>query len=456
VRKSAGDALPGGAVNATQPVVAKVTRVARESTLSALVKLVERAGQGKPQLALWADKVAGWFVASLLVFAVAVFFAWHFADPARAWPIAIAVLVVSCPCALSLATPTALAAATDRLVQGGVLVVQPHVLETLHRATHVVFDKTGTLTSGKPVLQHVEAIDEAAAERCLRIAAALEQSSAHPLAMAIVEGARHWAKGDALIASEVVYSAGEGIEGVVGGARYRLGSAPFVAGIAGLVDAGKRIEGGTSVYLGSNAGMLARFDLADAIREDAAAVVKHFQSLGKKVILLSGDRQDVTAHIAGELGIEEAHGECLPQHKLEFVQGLQQQGAVVAMVGDGINDAAVLRAADVSFAMGSGATLAQAHADTVLLSGRLSSVAEAAQLATRTMSVIRQNLAWATLYNAIAIPAAALGYLNPWVSGIGMSASSAVVVINALRLRRASLRCGIQEQQPAALRPQAA
>jgi Cu2+-exporting ATPase len=259
-----------------------------------------------------------------------------------------------------------------------------------------------------------------------------------------------------LIAGEVTYSAGEGIEGVVGGTRYRLGSAPFVAALAGLVDAGKPVEGGTSVYLGSNAGMLARFDLADAIREDAAAVVKHFQSLGKKVILLSGDRQDVTTHIARELGIEEAHGECLPQHKLDFVQALQQQGAVVAMVGDGINDAAVLRAADVSFAMGGGATLAQAHADTVLLSGRLSSVAEAAQLATRTMSVIRQNLAWATLYNAIAIPAAALGYLNPWVSGIGMSASSAVVVINALRLRRASLRRGSQVQQPAALLPQAA
>jgi Cu2+-exporting ATPase len=456
VRKCAGDALPGGAVNATQPVVAKVTKVARESTLSALVRLVERAGQGKSQLALWADKVAGWFVACLLVFAVSVFIAWHFVDPARAWPIAIAVLVVSCPCALSLATPTALAAATDRLVQGGVLVVQPHVLETLHRATHVVFDKTGTLTSGKPVLQHVEAADEAGAEKCLRIAAALEQSSAHPLAVAIVEGAHRWAKGEMLIAGEVTYSAGEGIEGVVGGTRYRLGSAPFVAALAGLVDAGKPVEGGTSVYLGSNAGMLARFDLADAIREDAAAVVKHFQSLGKKVILLSGDRQDVTTHIARELGIEEAHGECLPQHKLDFVQALQQQGAVVAMVGDGINDAAVLRAADVSFAMGGGATLAQAHADTVLLSGRLSSVAEAAQLATRTMSVIRQNLAWATLYNAIAIPAAALGYLNPWVSGIGMSASSAVVVINALRLRRASLRRGSQVQQPAALLPQAA
>jgi Cu2+-exporting ATPase len=186
--------------------------------------------------------------------------------------------------------------------------------------------------------------------------------------------------------------------------------------------------------------MLARFDLADALREDAAAVVRHFQSLGKTIILLSGDRQDVTEHIARELGIEEARGECLPHQKLEFVRTLQERGAVVAMVGDGINDAAVLRAADVSFAMGGGATLAQAHADTVLLSGRLSSVAEAAQLASRTMAVIRQNLAWATLYNAIAIPAAALGYLNPWVSGIGMSASSAVVVINALRLRRISTR----------------
>ena len=191
----------------------------------------------------------------------------------------------------------------------------------------------------------------------------------------------------------------------------------------------------TPVYLGCSGTWLARFDLADEIRSDARQVVQHFQKLGKQVVLLSGDQQQVARYVADQLGIGEVHAACLPEQKLAFVRQLQQQGAMVAMVGDGINDAAVLRAADVSFAMGSGAELAQTHADTVLLSPRLSSIANTAELAARTMRVIRQNLGWATAYNLIAIPAAAIGWINPWMSGIGMSLSSALVVLNALRLR---------------------
>ena len=435
-RRDAGDELPGGAVNATQAIVARVTRSARESTLSALVKLIERAGQAKPQLSLWADKVAAWFVAALLVFAVAIFAVWHWIDPARAWPIAIAVLVVSCPCALSLATPSALAAATDRLVRQGVLAVQPHVLETLFRATHVIFDKTGTLTLGRPVLRNVAVLGNADAARCAQVAAALETSSAHPLAQAIVEAARgpHGEEA-ALAATGILHTAGQGLEGIVDNVCYRLGSAAFVAEIAGSA-APPSVGGCTPVYLGTEGRWLARLDLADEVRADARDVVRHFRSLGKNVILLSGDEETVTQRVAAELNIEVAHGECLPDRKLDFVQRLQAKGAVVAMVGDGINDAAVLKAADVSFAMGSGAALAQTHADTVLLTGRIASVVDAHQAASQTMAVIRQNLAWATLYNIIAIPAAAVGLLNPWLSGIGMSLSSAVVVVNALRLRR--------------------
>jgi Cu2+-exporting ATPase len=192
----------------------------------------------------------------------------------------------------------------------------------------------------------------------------------------------------------------------------------------------------TPVYLGSEGKWLARLLLSDALRADARAVVEHFRAAGKRVVLLSGDQDALTQAVAAELQIDMACGECLPDEKLAFVQQLQATGAVVAMVGDGINDAAVLSAADVSFAMGSGAALAQAHADTVLLSGQLSSVAETARAAAATMGVIRQNLAWATLYNVLAIPAAALGYLNPWLSGLGMALSSAVVIANALRLRR--------------------
>jgi P-type Cu2+ transporter len=431
--RTAGDMLPGGAVNAVHAVVVRVSKPARESTLSTLVKLIERAGQAKPQLSLWADKVAAWFVAVLLLFAAVVFGVWQLVDPSRAWPIAVAVLVVSCPCALSLATPSALAAATDRLVRQGVLVVQSHVLETLHRTTHVIFDKTGTLTTGRPVLHDIAPLGARDAAWCLRAAAALEASSAHPLAHAIVEAARTQS---GMAAADVRSAAGQGLEGMIEGVRYRLGSAAFVEDLACTPLTQYAESGLTPVYLGSAHGWLARFELADAVRADAKRVVEYFQASGKEVVLLSGDDQGVTKRVAQELGIPTACGECLPEQKLDYVQNLQAAGAVVAMVGDGINDAAVLRAADVSFAMGGGAALAQTHADTVLLSGRLSPVADAARAASQTMAVIRQNLAWATLYNLIAIPAAALGWLNPWLSGIGMSLSSAIVVINALRLRR--------------------
>lgn len=438
-RKTVGASLPGGAVNASQPIVLRIARPTRDSTLSVLMQLIERAGQGKPQIALWADQVGTWFVGALLLFAIAVFVAWQWFDPARAWPIAIAVLVVSCPCALSLATPTALAAATDRLLRQGVLVVQAHVLETLHRATHIIFDKTGTLTAGMPVVRHMEGFSGADPARCLQIAAALEASSTHPLGKAIIAAAlaAQQAGREEPVASEVQHVVGQGLDGSVGGIRYRLGCAEFAGALLHGVPAPAAAAAEmTSIYLATSAGWLARFDLADGLRSEAAAVVKQFQDSGKQVILLSGDQQDVTRRVADELGIATALGQTLPDQKLAYVQALQAQGAIVAMVGDGINDAAVLRAADVSFAMGGGTALAQMNADCVLLSGHLSALAAAADTAAQTIAVIRQNLAWAMLYNAIAIPAAALGLLNPWLSGIGMSVSSAIVVLNALRLRR--------------------
>ena len=437
MRKVNGDHVPGGAINIAQTIVLRVSKLAADSTLASLLKLIERAGNGKPRIAMWADSVASWFVAALLLFAIAVFAFWQWHDPSRAWPIAIAVLVVSCPCALSLATPTALAAATDRLVRQGVLIVQPHVLEVLHRTTHIVFDKTGTLTVGKPTLHKLVTFDEMESSACLQFAAALEANSAHPLAQAIVAAADVTLLAQ-VVADEVLSRPGQGLEGLVDGIPYRLGNAAYVAELTGSPIRDQVPAGMTPVYLGCSGTWLARFDLADEIRSDARQVVQHFQKLGKQVVLLSGDQQQVARYVADQLRIGEVHGACLPEQKLAFVRQLQQQGAMVAMVGDGINDAAVLRAADVSFAMGSGAELAQTHADTVLLSPRLSSIADTAELAARTMRVIRQNLGWATAYNLIAIPAAAIGWINPWMSGIGMSLSSALVVLNALRLRRVS------------------
>ncbi|GAA4014715.1 heavy metal translocating P-type ATPase [Actimicrobium antarcticum] len=437
LHRDVGARLPGGAVNATQPIVVRVTQAARDSTLSILVKLIERAGQGKPQLALWADRVAAWFVGALLLFALVVFCFWQWVDSSRAWPIAIAVLVVSCPCALSLATPTALAAATDRLVRRGILIVRPHVLETLHRATHIIFDKTGTLTAGKPVLRHLETLGGRSRDWCLQLAATLEKSSAHPLGLAIVAAADGVAGIVELAVDAVRHDAGRGLEATIDGLQYRLGSAAFVAELVGTAPTDLAPAEVTPVYLGSSNGWLARFDLADGLRTDARDVIRYFQASGRTVILLSGDQQTVTQTVADELGIATALGESLPDQKLAYVQALQRDGAIVAMVGDGINDAAVLSAADVSFAMGGGTALAQLHADCVLLSGVLASLSEVDVTAAQTLAVIRQNLWWATLYNVIAIPAAALGWLNPWMTGIGMSVSSAVVVLNALRLRRA-------------------
>jgi Cu2+-exporting ATPase len=441
-RKVAGDAVPGGAVNAGSAVVLRVAKPARESTLAGLLKLIEQAGSAKPRIAQWADRTASWFVAALLLFAAASFGFWSWHDAARAWPVAIAVLVVSCPCALSLATPSALAAATDRLLGKGALIVQPHVLETMHRATHIVFDKTGTLTEGRPAVQSVDAIDGARIVGVLRVAAALEAGSAHPIARAISAAAADRRAG-AADASQLLELAGQGMEGTVNGVRYRLGTAAYVGGMTGTpVPALGRAEGMaagapmTTVWLGMPGRWLGRFLISDALRPEARQTVDYFRRRGKQVVLLSGDLQALTDSVAAQLGIGTAIGDCLPDAKLAYVQALQRSGAVVAMVGDGINDAAVLRAADVSFAMGSGATLAQVHADCVLLDARLALLTETARSAARTMRVIRQNLAWATLYNLVAIPAAAFGMLNPWLSGVGMAASSAIVILNALRLRR--------------------
>jgi Cu2+-exporting ATPase len=441
VRKGVGDMLPGGAINAGAVVFARVSRQAQDSTMSNLVRLIDRAGRDKPRIALWADHVASWFVAGLLLCALGAFGFWFWldGDAARAWPVAIAVLVVSCPCALSLATPTALAAATDRLLRQGVLVTGPQTLETLHRATHVVFDKTGTLTFGRPVLHHIEPLAAMRPDFCLQVAAALDAGSAHPLARALIAAAATAGDGRRADwhATSIQEVPGRGVEGVLHNRRYRLGNAGFVAELSGSVPPHDAGDGVTPVYLGAEGQWLACLQLQDGLRPDAKSTVDYFRNAGKTVVLLSGDHDVLARQVGDLLGIQTTVGGYLPDEKLAFVRRLQMNGAVVAMVGDGVNDAAVLSAADVSFAMGEGAALAQAHADAVLLCGRIGAVADSARVAAATMRVMRQNLAWASVYNLLAIPAAALGLLNPWLSGVGMALSSAVVVLNALRLRRA-------------------
>jgi Cu2+-exporting ATPase len=442
VPRRVGDEVAGGSVNAGSPVWVQVRRAAADSTLSTIERLIERAALDKPAIALAADRAAGWFVLALLAVAATVAAIWWTIDPARVLPVAVSVLVVSCPCALSLATPAALAAATGAITRRGILVASGRALETIATCTDVVLDKTGTLTAGRPRLVATQGFSGCDTGDALRLAAALGAGSAHPLAAALIDAAALVDPGEPSqadahartpAASALVQHPGLGVEGTVDGQRYRLGSAAFVAGWTAvpLTGAGP----GSEVWLADPTGPLARFELRDTLRADARATVDALRAQGLRPHLLSGDRASAVETVATELGIDTWQAQSTPSGKLDYVRALQRDGRRVLMVGDGINDAPVLAAADASLAVGEATALARTAADTVLLSPSLEMVPAMVELARRTRRVILQNLAWAGLYNAVAIPAAAVGWVPPWLAAIGMSASSLLVVGNALRLR---------------------
>ncbi|MCS6785652.1 MAG: heavy metal translocating P-type ATPase [Thiobacillaceae bacterium] len=428
VEKGPGDTVVGGSLNLASPLVVRVERIGADTVLSGIVRLLDRALAEKPRLAELADRVAAWFVLGLLVAAAATAAVWYEIDPDRAFWITVSVLVVSCPCALSLATPAALTAALGRLTRMGLLATRGHALETLARATDVVFDKTGTLTTGafKLVETLVLRGDQ---DQALALAAALEQGSTHPVALALRTAAP-----SALQATDLQYVPGQGVVGTVNGRRYRLGAPPFVA-------AGERpplSAGLTPVGLADEVGVIAWFGLGDELRPQVQTLITRLRALGLRLHLYSGDRPENVAALAQALGIDDARGGMLPQDKLAAVKALQQQGCIVVMTGDGINDAPVLAQAQVSVAIDQGAEAAQAAADMVLMSSELLRLADGIELARRTQVIIRQNLSWSVLYNVLALPAAALGHVTPWLAGIGMSMSSLLVVLNALRLARSS------------------
>jgi len=433
--KQVGEGLIGGSVNVDSPLVMRIEKVGVETVLSAIVRLLDRAQGEKPQLALLADRIAGGFIAVLLVVATVVFSAWwSLSDFDTAFRITLAVLVVTCPCALSLATPTAIVAATGTLTRMGILTTRGHALETLARATHVIFDKTGTLTYGRPQVTAVESTCGLEPQYVLALAAALERGSEHPVGRALAGAAGL----EVRAATDLHNIPGSGIEGWIDGRRYRVGQPGFVVALSGAsaVDRDDLDAASTWVALGDEDGLLAWFQLSDALRPGAAASVAALQARGLIVELLSGDRADAVDHIARKVGIVSARGGLSPQDKLDRLQELQRQGATVAMVGDGVNDAPVLAAAQVSLAMGSGTQLAHATADMILLSERLEHLAAGMDMARRTLVIMRENFAWAIGYNLIALPLAAGGWLTPWMSAIGMSFSSLLVVVNALRLRQ--------------------
>ena len=430
VAKHLASPVIGGTINQESPLVVRVEKVGSDTVLSGIVRLLDRALAEKPKLAKLADRVAGWFVFALLLVAATVAGIWYFVDPSRAFWITVSVLVVSCPCALSLATPAALTAALGRLTRLGLLSTRGHALETLAHATDFVFDKTGTLTTGEFKLLDVEVL-RGSRDQALSIARALEQGATHPVAAAL----RDVEQESVLAAEQLSYVPGRGVEGRVEARSYRLGAPEFVNAVPAD---GRFSPGVTVVGLADEQGVLAWFALGDSTRSQAPQLIADLKDLGVTLHLYSGDRAENVAALAAELGIADAHGAMLPEDKLAAVRELQRRGAIVAMTGDGVNDAPVLAQAQVSIAVDQGAEAAQAAADMVLLSSEIGRLADGVRLARRAQTVIKQNLAWSVLYNALAIPAAAMGYVTPWLAGIGMSLSSLLVVLNAMRLSRIS------------------
>jgi Cu2+-exporting ATPase len=446
-----GDALAAGSISLDAPLTMRLTRTARDSRLQEIADLMDSASARKPRLAQLADRWAGPFLGVVLLLAAIAWCVWQLIEPGRAVWVAAAVLVVACPCALSLATPAALLAASGRLARQGLLARSPQALEALAQADTFVFDKTGTLTLDRMDVVAVQVTHDSSPIGALQartVAAALEAGSMHPVAAAIVRDAP---VGIALPeVRSVREKAGAGIEGEVllegRWHRARLGSHRFAApqrsidrlqeGLVSAYEARAMQEAGDAenVCLSIDGRAAASFTLSEALRPEALTAIKRLRDAGMQLEILSGDAPERVARVAAALGIEAWQAQASPEDKLARIESLGRQGRHVAMVGDGINDAPVLARADVSIAFATGAPLAQHHADLLLLGEGLDRLALARDHTRQAMRVVRQNLVFATAYNAVGIPLALAGLLPPWLAGLGMAGSSLVVVLNALRL----------------------
>lgn len=438
IRKKGMDVF-AGSINRIGNASLRVTRTGASTSLAEIGRLLERAKADRPRVAQLADRIASKFVLAVLAIAAVTGAVWLRLDPSRAFEVVLATLVVTCPCALALATPAALAAAASRLARRGFLLIRSRVLDVFAEPSIVVFDKTGTLTEGRPAIVSTQLyVDGPGAEDdYLRLAATIENASEHVLARAF----SGFYDSSAHRSSEAATTPGCGVEATVDGIRYRVGSFDFVGALCGAEHSNPGTERALSgVYLASETALLARFDIADELRADARSAIDELRKLGHDIVLASGDRTASVASAAGKLGIDDWHAELTPAGKLELIAGLQATGRRVLMVGDGINDAPVLAAADASIAIDAGTALARASADAVVIGKRVGTLTEAARLAIRTRRTVRQNIVWAIAYNLTAVPLAASGVLAPWMSAIGMSLSSLIVVANALRLQQPSQR----------------
>ena len=431
--RGVGDAVIAGSHNLSGRVLVRITQVGAATRFAQIVNLMESASVTKPQVAVLADRWAKPFLWGVLIAASAsAWYGWQ-QSPAHAVMVAVSVLVVTCPCALSLATPAAMLAAAGALARGGVLVRRLSALQRLTEVDTVIFDKTGTLTRDDFTVSSIHVRDGVSPQQAVFLASALARQSIHPVSRALLAYARQTmpAQDAVLELQGFEEKSGQGLQ-----ARLqrdgqtldlRLGSAAFCGAPALSSDQ-------LQVSLADPQGWMATFELNEALREDAAAIVKSLQDKGLDVRILSGDGVAAVQRVARALHVESARGLCTPQDKLQQLQTLQKQGHRVAMVGDGLNDGPVLSGADVSFALGQAVPLAQAQADFVLLGGQLRDLLNAWQHSTLTMKIVRQNLVWAVVYNLACIPLALLGMLPAWAAGLGMATSSLVVVLNALRL----------------------
>lgn len=432
VRKSQGSPVFAGSANADQPLIVRIERVGGETLVSTIARLAERAGSEKPPLTALAERLTGPFIASVLGIAAIAGFWWYLNAPEQAVPVIVSVLVATCPCAFALATPVARVVTLAGLARHGLVSTRGGLIESLASVTDVVLDKTGTLTHGTQRLVSVDCLGAVPAERCKAIAASLEIGGTHPIARALVASMNEAAV-EAAGALRLV--PGEGVEGDVDGVRYRIGRAGFACGLAEAAVSPKGI-GDKRVVLADGCGPIASFDISDEVRSDAGALVDGLRDLGLTVHLVSGDSAERVVGMGRRFGIERMSHGALPADKLAYVRALQADGRRVLMVGDGVNDAPVLAQADASIALGSGAVLSQVRADAVLLNSRLAALVFGLTLSRRAASIIRQNLVWALLYNLTVLPVAVSGDVAPWAAAIGMSASSFLVIANALRLSR--------------------
>ncbi|MET0534437.1 MAG: heavy metal translocating P-type ATPase [Steroidobacter sp.] len=431
VQRRLGDRVAAGTINVGGPIGITVTALGTKTALSHIVALMQRAQAHKPGLSRNADAAAATFLRYLLLGAGLTCAIWFAIDPSRAFDATLAVLVVACPCAFAIAMPAALAAATANLGHHGILLTDADALEALARVDHIAFDKTGTLTQGELRVSRCIPLESISEARCLQIAASLEQASEHPLARAF---ARHRTAG---AVEDLVTVAGRGVEGRIDGRRYRIGDPQFVAELqthVGQIGEPPTAVCGSVILLGDDQRALAWFELTDSVRPAAAQVVRDLRSLGIEPLILSGDSYAAVATVAQQVGIVDATARCSAKEKLRRLLQLQQRGRSVAVIGDGVNDAPVLAAGNVSIAMGRGAALAQANAGLVLVNENLVVLPEAVKLARRTLRIARQNLLWAAVYNLGSLPLAACGLIPPWLAALGMSLSSVAVVLNSTRL----------------------